>query len=189
MRQSVRRWRLHRRNDLELEDIATWVRPVLTGWVRYYGRFYPSKLRGELRTIDEFIVRWAVSQIQTVPGPRDGELEMVACAQTPQSPPVRPLELWNLRLDDGSRMNREVHVRFCESVGLRCPALLTYLKAYESVAEARQGIAVLLSVLQYRRLHQALGLPHPAPGLREAAPLASSARGKNAGACPTRSAQ
>jgi RNA-directed DNA polymerase len=59
MRQSVRRWRLHRRNDLALEEIAKWVRPVLTGWVRYYGRFYPSKLREELRTIDAFIVRWA----------------------------------------------------------------------------------------------------------------------------------
>jgi RNA-directed DNA polymerase len=30
-----------------------------SGWVRYYGRFYPSKLRGELRTIDPFGVRWA----------------------------------------------------------------------------------------------------------------------------------
>ena len=26
-----RRWRLHQRNDLKLEDIATWVRPVLVG--------------------------------------------------------------------------------------------------------------------------------------------------------------
>jgi RNA-directed DNA polymerase len=59
MRQRVRRWRLHLRSDLKLEEIATWVRPVLSGWVRYYGRFCPSKLRGELRTIDEFIVRWA----------------------------------------------------------------------------------------------------------------------------------
>jgi RNA-directed DNA polymerase len=60
MRQRVRRWRLHLWSDLELEQIATWARPVLSGWVRYYGRFYPSKLRGELRTIDEFIVRWAM---------------------------------------------------------------------------------------------------------------------------------
>jgi RNA-directed DNA polymerase len=59
MRRSVRRWRLHFRSDLDLEDIAKWVRPVLSGWVRYYGRFYPSKLRDELRTIDAFIVRWA----------------------------------------------------------------------------------------------------------------------------------
>jgi RNA-directed DNA polymerase len=58
MRQEVRRWRLHLRSDLELEEIAKWVRPTLAGWVRYYGRFYPSKLRGELRTIDAFIVRW-----------------------------------------------------------------------------------------------------------------------------------
>ncbi|RXH24771.1 DNA polymerase [Bradyrhizobium nanningense] len=59
MRHTVRRWRLHRRSDLELVEIAKWVRPVLTGWVRYYGRFYPSKLQEELRTIDAYIVRWA----------------------------------------------------------------------------------------------------------------------------------
>jgi hypothetical protein len=29
------------------------------------------------------------------------------------------------RLDDGSRMSREVHVRFCEGLGLKCPGLLT----------------------------------------------------------------
>ena len=58
MRQEVRRWRLHLRSDLELEDIAEWVRPILAGWVRYYGRFYPSRLRTGLRTIDAFIVRW-----------------------------------------------------------------------------------------------------------------------------------
>jgi RNA-directed DNA polymerase len=58
MRLEVRRWRMHLRSDLELEEIAKWARPILTGWVRYYGRFYPSKLREELRTIDAFIVRW-----------------------------------------------------------------------------------------------------------------------------------
>ncbi len=47
----------------------------------------------------------------------------------------------SLRPDDGSWMNREIHVQFWEGVGLRCPALLAYLRAYESVAEARQGIA------------------------------------------------
>ncbi len=64
----VRRWRLHLRNDLELEEIATWARPVLSGWVRYYGRFYPSKLREELRTIDAFIVRWAMRKYKRFRG-------------------------------------------------------------------------------------------------------------------------
>jgi RNA-directed DNA polymerase len=58
IRLEVRRWRMHLRSDLELDEIARWTRPVLSGWVRYYGRFYPSKLREELRTIDAFIVRW-----------------------------------------------------------------------------------------------------------------------------------
>jgi group II intron reverse transcriptase/maturase len=68
MRCRVRRWRLHRRNDLELEEIARQVRPVLTGWVRYYGRFYPSKLQEELRTIDAFIVRWATRKYKRFQG-------------------------------------------------------------------------------------------------------------------------
>ena len=29
------------------------------------------------------------------------------------------------RIGDGSRMSREVHVRFCEGLGLKCPGLLT----------------------------------------------------------------
>ena len=58
MRLEVRRWRMHLRTDLELEEIVEWARPTLAGWVRYYGRFYPSKLREALRTIDAFIVRW-----------------------------------------------------------------------------------------------------------------------------------
>jgi RNA-directed DNA polymerase len=68
MRCRVRRWRLHRRNDLELEEIARQVRPILTGWVRYYGRFYPSKLQEELRTIDAFLVRWATRKYKRFQG-------------------------------------------------------------------------------------------------------------------------
>ena len=58
-------------------------------------------------------------------------------------------------------MNREVHVQFWESVGLRCPALLTYLRAYENVAEARQGIASYFEFYNNERLHQALGYRTP----------------------------
>src|SRR5260370_18810614 len=68
MRQEVRRWRLHLRSDLELEEIAKWVRPILAGWVRYYGRFYPSRLREELRTIDAFIVRWVSRKYKRLRG-------------------------------------------------------------------------------------------------------------------------
>lgn len=59
MRRRMRRWRLHHRNDLGLEDLARWTRPMVMGWVRYYGRFHASALRRALRTMDVFLVRWA----------------------------------------------------------------------------------------------------------------------------------
>ena len=58
-------------------------------------------------------------------------------------------------------MNREVHVRFWESAGLQCPAPLTYIKAYGSVAEARQGIGGWLGFYNEKRPHQSLGYRTP----------------------------
>ena len=68
LRQRIRHWRLHRRNDLALVDLARWTRPVLAGWVRYYGRFHPSVLCGALRTLDKFLVRWAQRKYKRLRG-------------------------------------------------------------------------------------------------------------------------
>ncbi len=59
-------------------------------------------------------------------------------------------------------MNREVHVRFWESEGLRCPAPPDYLKDYESVREARVGIARYFRFYNQERLHQSLDYQTPA---------------------------
>jgi putative transposase len=64
-----------------------------------------------------------------------------------------------------------------------------YLKAYESVAEARQGIAAYFEFYNHQRLHQALAYRTPRQVFDEAPRLTSSARRENAGACPTLSAQ
>ncbi len=42
MRHRIRRWKLHLRTDLALEDLAEWTRPVLAGWIQYYGYFHRS---------------------------------------------------------------------------------------------------------------------------------------------------
>jgi transposase InsO family protein len=59
-------------------------------------------------------------------------------------------------------MNREVHVRFWESAGLRCPAPLNYLKDYTTVTEARAGIDCYFRFYNQERLHQSLGYRTPA---------------------------
>ncbi len=59
MRQTMRRWKVHRRSDLELDAIAQWMAPRLKGWVQYYGRFNKSALYSALRSLDGSLMRWA----------------------------------------------------------------------------------------------------------------------------------
>ena len=94
MRLAARRWRLPSQSDLELEDIATWVRPVLTGWVRYHGRFYPSKLQEELRTIDAFIVRWVPRKYKRFKGHTLATWDWLRSLKRRNSRTVRPLGSW-----------------------------------------------------------------------------------------------
>ena len=53
-------------------------------------------------------------------------------------------------------MNREVHVRFWESAGLRCPAPLDYLHAFETGSELRAGLTWRIDYYNSRRPHSGL---------------------------------
>lgn len=59
MRQTMRRWRVARRSDLDLQTMAKWMEPRLKGWVQYYGRFNKSALGSALRSLDQALMRWA----------------------------------------------------------------------------------------------------------------------------------
>ena len=59
MSEEVRAWRIHQRSGTELEDIASWINPVVRGWMTYYGRFYRTALNGLLQRISTCLVRWA----------------------------------------------------------------------------------------------------------------------------------
>jgi hypothetical protein len=54
-------------------------------------------------------------------------------------------------------MNREVHVRFWESAGLKCPAPLNYRMEYRDLAAATQSMRQFIEqVYNEKRLHSAL---------------------------------
>lgn len=59
MGREIRSWRINRRSDLDLEDLARTYNPVLQGWINYYGRFYKSMLYPLFRRLNEHLARWA----------------------------------------------------------------------------------------------------------------------------------
>ena len=55
----IRSWRLNRRSDLALKDLARMINPIVQGWINYYGRFYKSLLYPLFRRLNEHLARWA----------------------------------------------------------------------------------------------------------------------------------
>jgi RNA-directed DNA polymerase len=52
-------WRLHRRVNLTLDDLAEEVNPVLRGWLAYYAAFYLDAVTPLCHRVDLHLVRWA----------------------------------------------------------------------------------------------------------------------------------
>ena len=52
-------WCLSRRPDLNLEELAALINPVVQGWLNYYAQFYPSAMRRLCQYLNDAISRWA----------------------------------------------------------------------------------------------------------------------------------
>ena len=59
MGREIRSWRINRRSDKTLGDLARLVNPIVRGWINYYGRFYKSMLYPLFRRLNEHLARWA----------------------------------------------------------------------------------------------------------------------------------
>jgi RNA-directed DNA polymerase len=55
----LRAMRIHTRTDMSLDDLADWLNSIIAGWMRYYGRFYRSKLYPLLLRVSFYLRRWA----------------------------------------------------------------------------------------------------------------------------------
>jgi RNA-directed DNA polymerase len=64
----VRGWRLHRHTDWSLGQLARWINPIVRGWLRYYGRFYRSKLYALCKRINTYLMRWARKKYRRLHG-------------------------------------------------------------------------------------------------------------------------
>lgn len=67
MRQTIRRnWKLPRRTDKGLTDLANMFNPVLRGWIQYYGHFHRSAVAKALETINQALTTWVTRKYKTL---------------------------------------------------------------------------------------------------------------------------
>jgi len=68
MGQRVREWRIHLRTRFDLNELADWIDPIISGWMTYYGRFYRSQLYPFLRRVNTYLTRWARKKYKRLRG-------------------------------------------------------------------------------------------------------------------------
>lgn len=75
IRQTIRRWRIHMRSDLEIGEIAQRINPIIKGWILYYGQYYRSALYPTLKQLDRYLIRWAKRKYKSLRTCRRGVWE------------------------------------------------------------------------------------------------------------------
>jgi group II intron reverse transcriptase/maturase len=65
---TMRRWKLHRRTDKSLDELAHMFNPVLRGWINYYGCFHKSALYRTFQHLNNILVRWASRKYKRLRG-------------------------------------------------------------------------------------------------------------------------
>jgi RNA-directed DNA polymerase len=68
IRAEVRSWKLPKRSDKEIEDLSRMFNPIVRGWIRYYGRYYPSALYPTMRQLDRDLALWAKRKYRKLRG-------------------------------------------------------------------------------------------------------------------------
>ena len=60
MRRTMRKWKLHRRADMELLDLSRRYNPVIRGWVNYYSKYNKGALYPTFCHLNRTLIRWTM---------------------------------------------------------------------------------------------------------------------------------
>jgi group II intron reverse transcriptase/maturase len=87
----VRCWRIHRRVNSTLADLASTINPIVRGWFNYYGAFYRSALFPLLRRINAYLVCWLQRKYKRLRGAKKARRAFAGATQR------EPALLWHWR--------------------------------------------------------------------------------------------
>jgi hypothetical protein len=83
MRRAMRfQWKLRRRTDKSLRDLANMFNPIIRGWIHYYGRYRRSALYPVFRHLDLALATWAMRKIKSLKGHRRRALRWLAAVKS-----------------------------------------------------------------------------------------------------------
>jgi RNA-directed DNA polymerase len=115
MRRQIRWWHLPRRSPATLNEIAADCNATLTGWWNYYGSFYGSAMEAIFQHFDEALAYWVRRKFKSIRSHQRRSHQWVEVMSRRQP---HLFVHWRLQhakdLNNGSRVNREAHARFCE---------------------------------------------------------------------------
>ncbi|WDB32648.1 group II intron maturase-specific domain-containing protein [Escherichia albertii] len=60
-----KRW-IRRRVKMNIEDIAKWLNPIISGWLNYYARYHKSAMKKVCRYINLKLIAWARKKYKTL---------------------------------------------------------------------------------------------------------------------------
>jgi hypothetical protein len=59
MNEKMRKWDVLKKRDNTLQEIGVAIKPVLRGWINYYGKFYKTKLKSFMHIVNVKLASWA----------------------------------------------------------------------------------------------------------------------------------
>ena len=68
IREKMRSWKTRKQLFLSLETLAKSINPVLRGWITYYGKFYPTRLKILLDEVNRHLARWVTAKFKRFKG-------------------------------------------------------------------------------------------------------------------------
>lgn len=60
IRRTMRTWKVHRRADMELQDLSRMYNPVIRGWVNYYSKYNKTALYPTFYHLNRTLIKWAM---------------------------------------------------------------------------------------------------------------------------------
>lgn len=64
IRATIRGWKIGRRSDRSIEDIAKLINSTVRGWINYYGKFHKTALQPIFRKIETSLIKWVMRKFK-----------------------------------------------------------------------------------------------------------------------------